>query len=113
MAIRAIFRCRFVEQNLLALDLLLQCVAHRAGHIRVAACQWELRSFIVVKRGGSPALIHVTILAPGNSVFGHKLAAVRIRMAGFAFLGRSLELNFVGAGEDFVAFAAGDAAVSS
>lgn len=113
MAIRAILRRGLIEQNRLALDLALQCMAHRASHICVAASQWELCAFIVIKGGRGPALIHMAVRAPGDPALCVKLAAVWIRVAGFAILRRSLELNFVGAREHFVAFAAGDAAVSS
>jgi len=111
MAIRAILWRGFVEQNRLALDLALHGVAHRATHIRVAARQWELSPLIMVKRGRGPSLVHVAIPAFGNSVLGHKLAAVRIRVAGFAILRRSRKLNLLGAGERLVAFAAGDSAM--
>ena len=47
-----------------------------------------------------------------DSVLGGELAAVRIRVAGFAILRRSLELNFVGAGKRLVAFAARGHAMS-
>lgn len=67
----------------------------------------------MVKGGRGPAQIHVAIPALGNSILGNKLAAVRICMAGFAILWRSLELNFVGAGERFVTFVTRDPAVSS
>ena len=111
MAIRAILWRGFVEQNRLALDLALQRVAHRAAHIRVAARQGKLSALIVVKSRRGPPLIHMAIPALRDSVLGHKLAAVRIRMAGFAILRRSRKLNFVGAGERLVAFAARDAAM--
>lgn len=112
MAIRAILRCGFIEQDGLALDLALQRVAHRAADIRVAARQRELGAFIVVKCGRRPALVHVAIRAFCDSVFGGKLAAVRIRVASLAILRRSLELNFVSAGKRLVAFAASGHAMS-
>ena len=104
MAIRAVLWRGFVEQNRLALDFALQGVAHRAAHICVAACQRELRALIVVKRGRGPPLIDMAISTLCDSVLGHKLAAVRIRVAGFAILRRSFELNIVGAGKHLVAF---------
>jgi len=112
VAIRAILWRGLVEQNRLALDLALQGVAHGATHVCVAARQRELCAFVVVERGRGPPLIHVAIPALGDSILGSELAAVRIRMAGFAILRRSLELNFVRAGERFVAFAAGHPAMS-
>lgn len=113
MTIRTIFRRGFVKQNQLALDLFLQRVAHRATNICVRSSQRELSAFIVVKCGRGPALIHMAIPALGDPVLSAKLTAVRICVAGFAIRWRSLELNFVRAREYFVAFAAGDAAVSS
>ena len=98
MAIGAILWCWFVEQDRLALDLALQRVAHRAAHIGVSARQRELRPFVVVKYGRRPPLVHVAIAALCDSVLGGELAAVRIGVAGFAFLWRSLELNFVSSG---------------
>ena len=82
-----------------------------AAHIFVRPRQWELSAFIVVKRGGCPPLVYMTIPAFCDPVLGHKLAAVRIRMAGFAIRGRSLELNFVGAGKRLVAIPACDRAM--
>ena len=104
MTIRAIFRRRFVEQNRFALNLALQGMAHGAAHICVRPCQRELSAFIVVKRRGRPALVHMAIPTFCDSVLGRKLAAVRIRMAGFAILRRSLELNLVRTGGHLVAF---------
>lgn len=86
-------------------------MAHRAAHIGVASGQRELSAFIVVKRGRGPPLVHMAISALGDPVLGSKLASVRVRVAGFAILRRSFELNFVGAGECFVAFVAGDPAM--
>ena len=65
----------------------------------------------MVKRGWGPALVHMAIPAFCDSVLGRELAAVRIRVAGFAILRRSFELNFVGAGERLVAFVARDPAM--
>lgn len=50
VAIRAILRRGFVEQDQLALHLTLQGVALRAADICVPPCQWELSAFIVVER---------------------------------------------------------------
>ena len=113
VAIRAILGCGFVEQDGLTLDLALQGVAHRATHICVSACQRELSAFVVVERGGRPTLIHVTIPALRDSVFRGKLAAVRICVAPFAILRRSLELNLLAARERLVAFVACNGAMSS
>jgi len=79
----------------------------------VRSCQWELSAFIVVKGGRGPAPINVAISTLGNSILGNKLGAVRICVTGFAILWRSLELNFVGAGECLVTFVTRDAAVTS
>jgi len=106
VTIRAIFRRRFVEQNRFALNLALQGMAHGAAHICMRPGQRKLRAFIVVKRRGRPALVHMAIPTFCDSAFGSKLAAVRIRMAGFAILRRSLELNLVGTGGHLVAFVA-------
>ena len=113
MAIRAIFWRRFVKQNQFALNLALCRMAHCAAHICVGPCQRELCSFIVVERRGRPALIHMAIPAFGDSVLGHKLAAMRIRVAGFAIRRRSFELNLMRAGKRFVTFATSNRAVSS
>ena len=86
-------------------------MAHGAAHIFVGPGQGELSALIVVKIGRGPPLIHMAIPALCDSVLGHKLAAVRIRVAGFALLRCTLELNLVGAGEHLVAFAARDPAV--
>jgi len=45
------------------------------------------------------------------SILGGKLAGVRIRVAGFTILWRSLELNLMGVGERLVAFDASDRAM--
>lgn len=60
----------------------------------------------MIKGRRRPALVHVASRALCDSVLGGELAAVRIGVAGFAFLRRSLELNFVGGGKRLVAFAA-------
>ena len=71
------------------------------------AGQCKLRAFIVIERRWRPALIHMAIRAfCYASVFGGKLAAVRVYVACFAILWGSLELNFVGSGQSFVALAA-------
>jgi hypothetical protein len=57
-------------------------------------------------------LVHMAIPTFCDSVLGNKLAAVRIRMAGFAILRRSLELNFVGTGGHLVTFVTRDRAMS-
>lgn len=75
--------------------------------------QRELSAFIVVERRGRPALIHMAIPAFCDSVLGHKLAAVRIRVAGFAIRRRPFELNLMRAGKHFVTFATRNRAVSS
>ena len=111
MAIHAILWRGFVEQDRLTLDIALQRVTHRAAQICVAARQGELSAFVVIKRGGGPALVHVAIPALRNPILRRELAAVGVRVAAFAVLGCSLELNLVGAGERFVAFAAGDRAM--
>ena len=98
MAIRAIFWSGFVEQNRFALNLALRRVTHRAAHICVGPRQRELSTFIVVERRGRPALIHVAIPAFCDPVLGHKLAAVRIRVAGFAIRRRTFELNLMRTG---------------
>ena len=116
MTIRAIFGRRFVEQHLLPQDLLLQGVALGALHIRVPTRQRKLRLLVVVKRGRSPMLVHMAIRALRDRVpvlgLDGELAAVGIRVAGFALLRCTLELNLVGAGEHLVAFAARNPAVS-
>src|SRR6202166_902318 len=104
MAIDAILWRGFVEQDRLALNVALLCMTQRAAHIRVAACQRELSAFVMVKCGRRPALFQMTISALRDSVLGGKLAAVGIRVAAFAILGRALKLNFVGAGKQLVAF---------
>ena len=111
MAIRAVFRRGFVEQNVLALDVSLQRVAHRATHICVSARQRELSTLVVVKRGGRPALIHVAITALGDSVLGGKLTAVRVCVAPLTILRGALELNFVRTGGHFVTFVARNCAM--
>lgn len=95
MTVRAIFRRGFVEQYQLALDLLLQHVAHRAAHIGVRSRQRELSSFIVVKCGGRPPLVDVAVCTFCDSVLRGKLAAVRVAMAGLAIRRRPLELYFM------------------
>ena len=52
----------------------------------------------MVKRGRGPPLVHVAILAFGNSVLGRKLGAMGVGVAAFTILRRAFELNFVGAG---------------
>ena len=113
MTIRTIFRRRFVEQNRFALNLALQGMAHRAAHICMPPCQRELSALIVVKCRGRPALVHMAIPTFCDSVLGNKLAAVRIRMTGFAILRRSLELNLVGTGRHLVTFITCDRAMGS
>ena len=113
MAIRAVLRRRFVEQNVLALDFALQRVAHGATHICVSARQGELRALVVVKRRGRPTLVHMAIPALGDSVLGGKLPGVRVRVAAFAILRRALELNFVRPGRHLMAFVACNRAMSS
>ena len=88
-------------------------MAHGTGHICVRSCQRELSAFIVVKRRGRPPLIHMTIPTFCDSVLGNKLAAVRIRVAGFTIRRRSFELNLMSTGQRFVAFVTCDRAVSA
>jgi len=113
VTIRTILGRGFVDQDKFPLHFSLRHVALLAGNICVPACQRELRALIVVKRGWRPALIHMAIRAFGDSVLGRELAAVWIRMAGFAILGRSLELNVMSAGNGFVAVIAGRHAMRS
>src|ERR1700722_11679754 len=113
VAIRAILGRGIVEQDRLASDIALQRVAHRATHIRMAACQRELSAFVVVKHGGRPPLVHMAIRTFCDPSLGNKLAAVRIAVARFAIRGRSLELDFVGTGGHFVAFITCDSTMSS
>src|SRR5689334_2127983 len=88
-------------------------MAHCATHISVCPCQRELSAFIVVERRGRPALIHMAIPTFCDSVLGNKLAAMRIRVAGFAIRRRSFELNLMGAGKRFVTFVTSNRAVST
>lgn len=88
-------------------------MAHCAAHICVGPCQRELSAFIVVERRGRPALIHMAFPTFCDSVLGNKLAAVRIRVAGFAIRRRSFELNLMRAGKRFVTFVTSNRAVSS
>ena len=88
-------------------------MAHSAAHIRVGPGQREFSPFIVVEPRGRPALIHMTIPAFCDSVLGHKLAAMRIRVAGFAIRRRSFELNLMRAGKRLVTFVTSSRAVSS
>ena len=90
-----------------------------ALHIRVPARQRKLRSLVMIKRGRNPALVHMALRALRDRVpvlvfvLGGELAGVGIHVAGFALFRRALELNFVGAGEHLVAFAAGNSAMST
>lgn len=70
------------------------------------AGQCKLRALIVIERRWRPALIYMAIRAFCYSVFGGKLAAMRVCVACFAILGGSLELDFVSSGQSFVALAA-------
>ena len=75
----------------------------------------------MVKCGRRPVLVDMAIRALGDrhailvlrSVFRCELARVHVFVAGFAFLGRALELNFLRSGQHFMAFAAGNAAMGS
>ena len=114
MAIRAGLGRRFVEQHQFPLYLALQRVALLALHIFVAAGKGKLRAFIVIEGGRSPSLRRVAISARGYACFGSdKLSGMRIHMAGFAILGRALELNTVRSGNRFVTIAASHRAMRS
>jgi hypothetical protein len=58
-------------------------------------------------------LVNMAIRALGRAVPGLKLAAVRVGVAGFAFLWRAFELNFGCSRENLVALAAGDIPVGA
>jgi hypothetical protein len=102
VAVRTIFRRRLVKEYCFVLDFALQRMTPGATDICVRPCQGKLSALIVVERGRRPTLIHMAVPAPGDSVFRSELARVRIRVAGFAILRRSLELNLVRIGWHFV-----------
>ena len=102
MAVRTILRRRLVKQHRFVLDLALQRVTHCTTDICVRPCQGKRSALIVVERGRRPALVHMAVSALGYAVFSSKLARVRIGVAAFAILGRSLELNLVRIGGHFV-----------
>jgi len=106
VAIRTFLRCRLVEQNQLSLDLPLQLVALFALKIGVAARQWKLCALVMVKCRWRPALVHVAVPAFSYTFLRCKLVAMRLCVARFAILRRSLELNVVSAGYRFMALAA-------
>jgi len=90
------------------LNFALQGVAHRAAHIFVGPSQGELSALIVVKGGGGPSLVYVAIGAFRHPIFGGKLGAMGVSMAGFTLLRSAFELNIMGTREDLVTIGAPD-----
>jgi len=113
MAVRAIFWRGLIDQDQLVQHLALRYMALFATHVSVASRQRELGSLVVIERGRRPVLVHMAIRALRDPVLGGKLARMRILVAAFAIFWRSLELNFVRAGQRFVALVAGHGPMSS
>lgn len=95
VAIHAIFRRGFVEQNRLSLDLALQRVAHRASDVCMSSLQGELCSLIVIESRRRPSLDDVTISALCDPVLRNELATMRVGMARFASLRCPFELDLM------------------
>lgn len=114
MAIRARFGSRLVEEHQFPLNLTLQRVTHRASHIFVAAGERELRALVMIERGRGPALRGMAIRARSHARFCcHELSSMRVQVASFAILRRSLELNLMRPGDWFVTIGAGHRAMRS
>src|SRR5579863_8182940 len=119
MAVRAGLGRGLLKENRFAIYLFFKGMAHRAAHILVGPRQRELGALVMVKGRRGPMLVHVAVGALRYArfislfrLFDCKLGSVRVDVAGFALLRRSLELNLVGPRQCLVALAAGDPAMS-
>lgn len=90
------------------MNFALQGMAHGAAHIFVGPGQGELSALIVVKGGGGPSLIYVAICAFCHPIFGGKLGAMGVGVAGFTLLRSAFELNIMGTREHLVTIGAPD-----
>src|SRR5580692_11003296 len=59
VAVRASLRRGLIKENLFPLNLFLQGMAHRAGHVLVGPCQRELGALVVVEGRRRPVLVDV------------------------------------------------------
>jgi hypothetical protein len=95
-----------IEKDRLAVHHFRFPVTFVTSNIRMASRKRKMRSRVVIKRGGNPALNVVTTGAPSFVVF-RKLGSMDIHVAVLADLRRSFELNLAGARQGFVACPAG------
>ena len=93
MAFRAFLRCRFVKENLSTGNRVKSLVAEITFDVGVPTLQRELRSLVVIKRGGHPSRDVVAVRAPRFSGLRDKLTAVLIRVAFLAVLRSALKLR--------------------
>lgn len=94
VAVDALIRCVLVHDDFLTFDQACFDMALGTGHIRVSAGQRQVRSRIVIKRGGHPAGRVVTIRAVSFGVLGHELSIVGILVASLALLWRPFKPGF-------------------
>ena len=106
VTVRTILGRGLVEQDKLPFDLAKESVAQRTIHTGVPSLQGKLRAFVVVERGGNPALDHVAIGADCRVILGRKLARMWFSVAGLTILGCSLELDVVRTGRHLMTFSA-------
>lgn len=102
-----------VEDHRIAVDQSSQRMALSARNVGMAAGQGEWSPLVVIKRRRSPTLRGVAVGARGLAGAVSELSAVRLLVAGFAFLRRPFELDFLLAGKGLVALATGHGAVST
>ena len=95
MAVRTFRWSGFVKKDGLSFDDLRGLVTILAFHICMAALQWKVRARIVVESGRHPLFRVVAIVAARSIVLGRKLPAVRIEVAGLAFLRRAFKYDLL------------------
>jgi len=94
VAFRALLRCRLVKENLIAGNHAQGFVTKITFDVGVPALERELRSFVVIKRGGHPSRDIVAVCARRFPGLRDELTAVFIRVAFFATLRCPFELRF-------------------
>ena len=105
MATRALRRCLLVNNHGLAIHKPRLCVTFITLHARMPTLQWEMRSFVVIKRRGGKTEAIVTIRTM-RLVFFFELLVVGVSMAVFAYCGRAMEFYLIFAKRSFMALPA-------
>jgi len=91
MAVGALIRRVFVHHDVLVSHRARLRMTFRAGNIRVAAGQRQVRPGVMVEGGWGPSLRIVALGAASLIILCEELSAVSVVVAGFALLWRAGE----------------------